>query len=119
VFCAKHSAGRGVNSVQSLRNCCVQGSTQVDLDDGNPVTGKEHQVRFTRSNRDKFANHAITANSCCLNKAFTVEVASSPTTAGSLENQDSPTTDLVADQPMIDGGLGRHSGDVSGVLRKV
>jgi hypothetical protein len=119
VFCAKHSAGRGVNSVQSIRSSSVHDSTQVDLHDGNPVTGKEHQVRFTRSNRDKFANHAITANSCSLNKAFTVEVASSPTTARSLENQDSPTTDLGVDHPMVDGGLGSHSGDVSGVLRKV
>jgi hypothetical protein len=119
VFCAKHSAGRGVNSVHSIRSCSAPDSTQVDLHDGKFVTGKEQQVRFTRSNKGKFTNGTITANSCSLNKAHTGEMAISPTTAQSLENQEPPTTDMTVDQPIIDGSLGSHSGDASGVLRKV
>jgi hypothetical protein len=119
VFCAKHSAGRGVNSVHSIRSCSGQDSRQVDLHDEKIVTGKEQQVRFTRSNKDKFRNGTKTANSCSLNKAHTGEMATSPTTARSLENQEPPTIDMAVDQPMIDGSLGSHSGDASGVLRKV
>ncbi|KAK3131904.1 hypothetical protein QOZ80_6AG0513210 [Eleusine coracana subsp. coracana] len=119
VFCAKHSAARGVNSIQSVRSCSEQDSTQVDLHDGKLVTGKEQQVRFTRSNKDKFTNDKITANSCSLSKTQNMEVATSPSTAGSLENQEPPTTDMVVDQPMVDASFGCNLGDVSGVLRKL
>lgn len=113
-FCAKHSAIRGISSISELD------SRQVELHDGKVVTRKEQQVRFTRSNKDKFVNDAISTSSCSLNKSQAAEVAMSPSIVGSAENQEiSQSTDMVVDQPTADGNLISNPEDVSGVLRKV
>ncbi|XP_062233262.1 uncharacterized protein LOC133930603 isoform X3 [Phragmites australis] len=117
-FCAKHSAVRSISSIQNNKNAFEQDSAQVDPRDGRLVTGKEQQVRFTRSNKDKFANGTITtSSSCSLNKVQTMEVATSPSTVGSVENRES--VDMVVDQPTGDGNLMSNAEDVSGVLRKL
>lgn len=112
-FCAKHSASRGISSISELD------SRQVELHDGNVVTRKEQQVRFTRSNKDKFVNDAIATSSCSLNKSQTAEVAISPSIVGSAENQETQSADMVVDQPSADGNLMSNPEDVSGVFRKV
>ncbi|KAF8772708.1 hypothetical protein HU200_005676 [Digitaria exilis] len=113
-FCAKHSAIRGISSISELD------SRQVELHDGKVVTRKEQQVRFTRSNKDKFVNDAISTSSCSLNKSQAAEVAMSPSIVGSAENQEiSQSTDMVVDQPTADGNLISNPEDVSGVLRKL
>ncbi|XP_062228389.1 uncharacterized protein LOC133926457 isoform X1 [Phragmites australis] len=118
-FCAKHSAVRGISSIQNNKNAFEQESTQVDLHDGKLVTGKEQQVRFTRSNKDKFNDTITTSSSCSLNKVQTMEMATSPSTVGSIENRETQSVDIVVDQPMGDGNLMSNAGDVSGVLRKL
>ncbi|OEL14014.1 Protein Jade-1 [Dichanthelium oligosanthes] len=113
-FCAKHSSIRGISSISELD------STQVELHDGKLVTRKEQQqVRFTRSNKDKFLNDTITTSSCSLNKTQTAELATSPSIVGSAENQETRSADMVVDQPTADGNLMCNSGDVSGILRKL
>lgn len=116
-FCAKHSAVKSISSIQNDKSVSELDSAQVEPHDGKPVTGKEQQVRFTRSNKDKFVNSTITTSSCSLNKAQTTEVATVPSILGST--QETQSADMAVDQPSADGNLMSYSGDVSGLLRKV
>ncbi|KAL6605990.1 hypothetical protein ACP70R_041643 [Stipagrostis hirtigluma subsp. patula] len=104
-FCAKHSAVRNISSIQNDKSASEQDSAQV--------------LRFTRS-KDKVAKDTITtSSSCSLNKAQTIEVATSPSTVGNVENQETQNTDMDVDQHMGDGNLMSNYEDVSGVLRKL
>ncbi|KAL6861844.1 hypothetical protein ACP4OV_017544 [Aristida adscensionis] len=119
-FCAKHSAVRVISSIQNDKCASAHDSRQIDLSDGKLVTGKEQEVRITRSNKDKLAKDGITSSSSCsLNKAETMEIATSPSTVGSVENQETHDTDMIVDQHMGDGNQICNAGDVSGVLRKL
>jgi hypothetical protein len=116
-FCAKHSSVKSISSIQNDKSVSELDSAQVELHDGKPVTGKEQQVRFTRSNKDKFVNSTITTSSCSLNEAHTNEVATISPVLG--RTQETQSADMAADQPSSDGNLMSDSGDVSGILRKV
>jgi hypothetical protein len=116
-FCAKHSAVKSISSIQNDKSVSELDSAQVEPHDGKPLTGNEQQVRFTRSNKDKFVNSTITTSSCILNKAQTTEVATVPSTLGS--SQETQSADMAVDQPSADGNIMSNSGDVSGILRKV
>jgi len=115
-FCAKHSAVKSISSIQNDKSVSELDSAQVEPHDGKPLTGNE-QVRFTRSNKDKFVNSTITTSSCSLNKAQTTELATVPSTLGST--QETQSADMAVDQPSADGNIMSNSGDVSGILRKV
>ncbi|AQK83122.1 uncharacterized protein [Zea mays] len=116
-FCAKHSSVKSISSIQNDKSVSELDSAQVELHDGKPVTGKEQQVRFTRSNKDKFVNSTITTSSCSLNEAHTNEVATISPVLG--RTQETQSADMAADQPSSDGNLMSDSGDVSGILRKL
>jgi hypothetical protein len=139
-FCAKHSAVKSISSIQNDKSVSELDSAQVEPHDGKPLTGNEQQVRFTRSNKDKFVNSTITTSSCILNKAQTTEVATVPSTLGSSQEtqsaeaqttevatvpstlgstQETQSADMAVDQPSADGNIMSNSGDVSGILRKV
>lgn len=120
-FCAKHSAVKSISSIQNDKSVSELDSAQVELLDGKPVTGMEQQVRFTRSNKDKFLNDTITTStsSCSLNKAQTIEVATIPSILRTAENQETQSSDMAVDQPSVDGNLLSNPGDVSGILMKV
>jgi len=114
-FCAKHSAVKSISSIQNDKSVSELDSAQVEPHDGKPLTGNE-QVRFTRSNKDKFVNSTITTSSCSLNKTQTTELATVPSTLGSTQEA---RADMAVDQPSADGNIMSNSGDVSGILRKV
>ena len=114
-FCAKHSAFKSISSIQNDKSVSELDSAQVEPHDGKPLTGNE-QVRFTRSNKDKFVNSTITTSSCSLNKTQTTELATVPSTLGSTQEA---RADMAVDQPSADGNIMSNSGDVSGILRKV
>ena len=114
-FCAKHSAVKSISSIQNDKSVSELDSAQVEPHDGKPLTGNE-QVRFTRSNKDKFVNSTITTSSCSLNKAQTTVLATVPSTLGSTQEA---RADMAVDQPSADGNIMSNSGDVSGILRKV
>ncbi|KAG2610278.1 hypothetical protein PVAP13_4KG179200 [Panicum virgatum] len=80
------------SAVRGISSISELDSTQVELHDGKLVTRKEQQ---------------------------TAEVATSPSIVGSAENQETRSSDLVADRPTADGNLMSNSGDVSGVLREL
>ncbi|KAJ1258529.1 hypothetical protein BS78_10G082300 [Paspalum vaginatum] len=118
-FCAKHSSARGLSPIQDDKGVSELDSTQVELHDGKLVSGKEQQVRFTGSNKDKFVNDTITSSSCSLNKAQTPEVAAAPSILGSTETQETQSADTAVNQFTSDGNHMSNSGDVSGILRKL
>ncbi|KAG0513376.1 hypothetical protein BDA96_10G096700 [Sorghum bicolor] len=116
-FCAKHSAIKSISSIQNDKSVSELDCAQAEPHDGKPVTGNEQQVRFTRSNKDKFVNSTFTTSSCSLNNAQTTEVATIPSTPGST--QETQSADMAVDQPSADVNIMSNSGDVSGMLRKL
>lgn len=117
-FCAKHSPVKSISSTPNDKSVSEPDSAQVEPHNGKPVTGNEQQVRFTRSNKDKFVNSTITtSSSSILNKAQSTEVATAPSALGST--QETQSADMAVDQPSADGNVMSNSGNVSGILRKV
>uniref|UniRef100_A0A0D9WN48 PHD-type domain-containing protein n=1 Tax=Leersia perrieri TaxID=77586 RepID=A0A0D9WN48_9ORYZ len=117
-FCLKHSTVQETSSIQSDKIFAEGDTSQIELDDASLVTQKK-QLRFTRNNKDKFTNSTI-ASSCSssLNKQ-TTELATSPSTARSVESQETQITDMAVDRPIEDRNVVSNSTDVSTALRKL
>ncbi|XP_015694147.1 uncharacterized protein LOC102713003 isoform X1 [Oryza brachyantha] len=117
-FCLKHSSVQETSSIQNGKISAEEDTSQIELDDAALVTQKKQQLRFTRNNKDKCTNSTIvSSSSSSLNKQAT-ELATSPSTARSMESQDTHITDMAVDRPREDSNLS-NSGDVSTALRKL
>ncbi|KAG8094220.1 hypothetical protein GUJ93_ZPchr0012g20125 [Zizania palustris] len=118
-FCLKHSMVREISSIQNEKTSAEQDTSQVELDDASLVTGTKQQLRFTCNNKDKIINNTIaSSSSSSLNKQAT-EIATSPSTARSVESQETQITDMAVDRPTVEMNLMSNSGDVSTALRKL
>ncbi|KAL5225734.1 hypothetical protein ABZP36_012373 [Zizania latifolia] len=118
-FCLKHSMVREISSIQNEKTSAEQDTSQIELGDASLVTGTKQQLRFTCNNKDKFINNTIaSSSSSSLNKQAT-EIATSPSTARSVESQETQITDMAVDRPTVERNLMSNSGDVSTALRKL
>ncbi|XP_052158314.1 uncharacterized protein LOC127776038 [Oryza glaberrima] len=117
-FCLKHSTVQETISIQNDRICAEEDTSQIELDDASLATQKIQQLRLTRNNKDKFTSSTI-ASSCSSSLKQTTELATSPSTARSVESQETQITDMAVDRPIGDRCLVSNSGDVSTALRKL
>jgi hypothetical protein len=117
-FCLKHSTVQETISIQNDRICAEEDTSQIELDDASLATQKIQQLRLTRNNKDKFTSSMI-ASSCSSSLKQTTELATSPSTARSVESQETQITDMAVDRPIGDRCLVSNSGDVSTALRKL
>ncbi|KAF0902609.1 hypothetical protein E2562_018101 [Oryza meyeriana var. granulata] len=118
-FCLKHSMVQETSSIQNDKISAEEDTSQLELDDASLVSLKKQQLRFTRNNKDKFTNSTIASSSSSSLNKQTTELATSPSTARSMESQETQITDMAVDRPRGDGNLVSNSGDVSTALRKL